>query len=275
MWDSNERTDALVALSALETFSLELDNIGVPEHHKRSIILLAWGTAREGKVPEDGAIDASLSGEEAAIAEVGAIIVAAALEAKRGEHHEADAGGRMKAGSWQWVCWRVEACARAAACAGAAPERCATVQRLGLALLEPYREQLGGPPANIDPVLAPSMPSSARAPAPQLQPLQNLAKDPMATLWVSPREGAAWHGPITAREVLRLAEAGQLLHDALICGLSEPVGSAPTKKKSQPLWQSFPALGAAARKDSEAIAQFEQDQAVEAGGSDSSPTDFV
>eukprot|EP00971_Amphidinium_carterae_P175040 3469889-Amphidinium_carterae.2 len=53
--------------------------------------------------------------------------------------------------SWQWLCWRVSSCMRAAASAGLQPQRCTAVQQLAFALLERYRADLGGMAVPLEP----------------------------------------------------------------------------------------------------------------------------
>lgn len=252
-----ERAGVMAALAALETFASELVNFGVPERLQRPIVRLAWKTARSGiSLEENGGDHALLAAEESALAEVGAIVIAAAIEAeasKSGRPSPA-VGGKGTGGKgvqWKRLCWRVEACARAAAVAGAAPERCGAVQRFGFVLLDRYRNDLGGPPALGKGIVTATAGPVTKASAPT-RSKEEAGEDPAARLWVLPRDGAAWHGPVTAKEVLRLAEAGQLAFDASIWGLkAEQQGLQPEIKGSQPLGQSFPALGMQARKDSE------------------------
>merc|ERR1711924_117948 len=73
-------------------------------------------------------------------------------------------------------------------------------------------------------------------------------------LWVLTKEGEPellWQGPFTASELLRLAERAVFSQDALICGLTGPPIETPQKAMARPLFESFPALGAAARRESE------------------------
>lgn len=243
------------ALAALEAFASELASFGVPERLQRPIVRLAWKGARTGASFDDGdgSEQALLAAEEAALAEIGAIVVAAGIEAeaaKAGRPSPA-IGGKGTGGKgvqWRRLCWRVEACSRAACCAGAPPERCSALQRFGLALLDMYRNDLGGPLPGAKDAAPKSKATSS--------PTGGETSDPAARLWVLPREGAAWHGPVTAREILRLAEAGQLGFDALIFGfLENQADLQPEKQGAQPLGQSFPVLGKLARKDSEAVAR--------------------
>ena len=71
------------ALTALEGFAAKLLSVGVSDQSQRQVVCLAWDTARLG-TPSTEASDTeggSLTAEEAAIAEMGAVAVAAALEA--------------------------------------------------------------------------------------------------------------------------------------------------------------------------------------------------
>lgn len=257
--------DVYAALEALEIFAGELAKFGVPQRLQRPIVRLAWKTVRTGLSVEESGTGARgdhalLAAEEAALAEIGAILVAAAIEAEAAKLRRPSpaAGGKGKVGQgvqWKRLTWRVEACSRAAAAAGALPERCSALQQFGLVLLDRYRRDLGGPPAG-SPKGSGKAGKAVLGNRGEAASATAAAADDAARLWVLPREGAAWHGPITAREVLRLAEAGQLGFDALIFGLDEKqAGQAPERETSKPLGQSFPALGNLARKDSKAAAR--------------------
>lgn len=253
-----ERATVMAALVALETFSGELSNFGVPERLQRPIVRLAWKTARSGISLEEhyGGDNALLAAEESALAEVGSIVITAAIEAEasRAGRRSPAIGGKGAGGKgvqWKRLCWRVEACARAAAVAGAPPERCGAVQRFGFVLLDRYRNDLGGPPPGGKGIVtAGPLKKAAIAGAKE----EEVGEDPAAKLWVLPRDGTAWHGPVTAKEVLRLAEAGQLAFDSLIWGLKvQHHGRQPEREGAQPLGQSFGDIGKQARKDSEAV----------------------
>lgn len=143
-----------LALTALEDFAAALGPLGVPTAKHRPITRLAWETARQGSPPEGGgdvAAWALLEAEEAALTEIGAIAIAGALEAEAAREGRPSAmprsprrSPRAGPGPWAWLCWRVDACARAAAFAGVEPQRCAELRRLGTRLLEPWRAALAG-----------------------------------------------------------------------------------------------------------------------------------
>ncbi|CAE7566917.1 unnamed protein product, partial [Symbiodinium necroappetens] len=77
------------------------------------------------------------------------------------------------------------------------------------------------------------------------------------TLWVEPSGSsgpdAAWMGPLSAREVLKLAEAQTLGPEGLVWGLeTDAVGPPSDARGAQPLWQCLPDLGNQLRRASEA-----------------------
>ena len=135
------------ALGALESFASLLlkSNIGLPQ--RRSMIQVAWATSKEGDAllgQDLGFSDASLTAHEIALAEVGAIGIAAACEAVL----STTASAKVKAvksavpsnvAAWEWLRWRVDACARAAKTAGLEEEKCESLRKIGATLLEPYR----------------------------------------------------------------------------------------------------------------------------------------
>ncbi|CAK0820403.1 unnamed protein product [Prorocentrum cordatum] len=71
----------LAALGALEAFAARLGPHGVRLERRLAVVRLAWETARLGGAPEDGEADVPLTAEEAALGEVGAVAVSAAMEA--------------------------------------------------------------------------------------------------------------------------------------------------------------------------------------------------
>lgn len=146
MSDSTDFLLTEAALGALEAFAALLvkSDLGLPQ--RRSILRIAWDTARDGDAllqHEDPM--ASLTGSEIALAELGAVCLAAALEAQL-----AQLGAPLKAARsqvpqqvppWEWIRWRVDCCARAALTAGVDPEKCASLRNIAATLLEPYRLQ--------------------------------------------------------------------------------------------------------------------------------------
>eukprot|EP00927_Polykrikos_kofoidii_P027142 TRINITY_DN23992_c0_g3_i1.p1 TRINITY_DN23992_c0_g3~~TRINITY_DN23992_c0_g3_i1.p1 ORF type:complete len:740 (-),score=136.37 TRINITY_DN23992_c0_g3_i1:65-2284(-) len=151
--------DLIAALTALEAFAEALAPLGIPSSSQGPILRLAWETVRRGApplgddLPDDGlgyggGAVASLTDEEAALAEIGAIGVAAALEASAAKTGRVSlamnklGGFSNNQGVWEWLSWRVEACARAAAYTGTEQTRCAELRRLGYSLLEINRSSL-------------------------------------------------------------------------------------------------------------------------------------
>eukprot|EP00435_Cladocopium_sp_Y103_P018382 s2663_g4.t1 len=88
---------------------------------------------------------ASLTASEIALAELGAVCLAAAVEARLAASGAALRAARSQVPQqvppWEWIRWRVDACARAALSAGVVPEKCESLRNIGATLLEPYRLQ--------------------------------------------------------------------------------------------------------------------------------------
>eukprot|EP00928_Gymnodinium_smaydae_P096393 TRINITY_DN8502_c0_g1_i1.p1 TRINITY_DN8502_c0_g1~~TRINITY_DN8502_c0_g1_i1.p1 ORF type:complete len:753 (+),score=127.16 TRINITY_DN8502_c0_g1_i1:126-2261(+) len=133
--------------------------MGVHRKSQRAIAILAWDSVRFGVPPKTPAPapvlsgagpegdGSSVTGEEAALAEVGAIAVAAALEASavRGGRQAQAAAAAAAVGLdsiWAWLCWRLDACTRAAEEAGTPQSGVDELRNLGVSLLEPYRSTL-------------------------------------------------------------------------------------------------------------------------------------
>lgn len=75
-------------------------------------------------------------------------------------------------------------------------------------------------------------------------------------LWLLLPDGGEWSGPLSARDVLQLAERQQIHPDTLVYGLQTSSGSPDSARRAapQPLWQALGegSLGEAARRDAEA-----------------------
>lgn len=241
-----------VGLSSLEVFADAISTSNVAAGHRRAVVILAWETARRGTAPGAdepneylAGLEALLSAEEAALAEIGAIGVSAALEAAMSLPNSQ--GSRLRAAGvqnpFQWLRWRVEACSRAASSAGVSASRCEAIQKLGMSMLEPYRDQL--------------LKAQARNQAtdvPQAGKGKGKGADE-ARFWVLPDASGEWRGPLTAREVLRLAEAKLIGPEAPVWGLgaaaSEPPVAVPPRDaqaSAQSVWKALAELGNIARK---------------------------
>ncbi|CAL1164249.1 unnamed protein product [Cladocopium goreaui] len=145
----SDGTDFLLteaALGALEAFAALLvkSDLGLPQ--RRSILRIAWDTAREGDAllqHEDPM--ASLTASEIALAELGAVCLSAAVEAQLALSGAALRAARSQVPQqvppWEWIRWRVDACARAALTAGVDQEKCESLRNIAATLLEPYRLQ--------------------------------------------------------------------------------------------------------------------------------------
>ncbi|CAE7947691.1 unnamed protein product, partial [Symbiodinium sp. KB8] len=130
------------AIGALNDFAAMLLKSGISKQQHRSILAIAWETARSGDallgLEEHAA--AALTTEETALCEIGSICIAGAIEAAvAGVPHFQTKSRSPGVRPWEWIRWRVDACARAASATGLDPNRCEALRNIGAALLEPCR----------------------------------------------------------------------------------------------------------------------------------------
>ncbi|CAJ1404072.1 unnamed protein product [Effrenium voratum] len=139
---TDDATLTQASLEALDSFGAMLLNSKISALHRRCILGIAWDTARCGDALLGTDDLAALSTEETALCEVGAICIAAAIElqlAKGSAIGSAKSAVVPNVRPWEWLQWRVEACARAAHIAGLDSNKSEALRNIAASLLEPYR----------------------------------------------------------------------------------------------------------------------------------------
>ncbi|CAE7373408.1 unnamed protein product [Symbiodinium sp. CCMP2456] len=161
------------AIGALNEFAAMLLKSGISKQQHRSILAIAWETARSGDALlglEEHAAAAlttevhmstdfndlllKVKGERALrtwedafvlrpplISWVGGsgYVIRAIEAAVAGVPHFQTKSRSPGVRPWEWIRWRVDACARAASATGLDPNKCEALRNIGAALLEPYR----------------------------------------------------------------------------------------------------------------------------------------
>lgn len=270
------------ALTALESFASALEHMDMQRLHVRPVITHAWGMARfdpefyEGGISDRG----SMSAEEAILAGIGSVVVRAGLEAKL--ELQQPSKSPTKETVWQILQNRVEDYTQAGHHEGVSPARIEEIRKLAAKLLAPYRSKLDGKPTSTEVSTLPSNSFLIAGPTikdndqqtviPQSPNKENdqqtvipeslntgcgTKSPPDPHLWCCNGEKSEWHGPLPAREILRLVEQGELGPNALVRGLikTEDTSRAANQTAEHKLiFECLEQLGKEARTEAEAKA---------------------